>query len=310
MRIINGLKEKKLINAPVAATIGNFDGVHLGHQAILENLQLVAKKMQLPSMLITFEPSPQEFFLKDNAPPRLTRLHEKLRLLETMCLDYVVILPFNKALSMRSAEYFAKQILQDDLQIQYLLVGDDFHFGKNRLGNFALLQSLADNEKFMVASMPTIRLHGERISSSRIRSALESGDLETAERLLGRPYSMLGTVVEGQKRGRTIGFPTANIFLERHRSPVLGVYAVKVYGLKKTIIQGVANIGNRPTVDGTRSLLEVHLFDFNRDIYGEGIQVEFCHKIRNEKRFANFSLLEQQISQDVIVAKKFFADRN
>ena len=306
MKIINGLNETKRICSSVAATIGNFDGIHLGHQAILERLQLVAKKIRLPSMLITFEPSPQEFFLQNNAPPRLTRLHEKLKFLETADLDYVVILPFDKSLSMWSAENFTKQILQKDLQINYLLVGDDFHFGRNRLGDFVLLKSISKNENFIVDNMTTIRLHDERISSSRIRSALESGDLEMAERLLGRSYSMLGTVAEGQKRGRTIGFPTANIFLERHRSPILGVYAVKVYGLEENTINGVANVGNRPTVDGACSLLEVHLFDFDRDIYGEEIQVEFCYKIRNEKRYANFSLLAQQIEKDVITAREFF----
>ena len=306
MRIINGLNETKQICSPVAATIGNFDGVHLGHQAILEQLQLVAKRIRLPSMLITFEPSPQEFFLQDNAPPRLTCLHEKLKLLETAGLDYVVILSFDKTLSMCSAENFAKQILRKDLQINYLLVGDDFHFGKNRLGDFTLLKSMSKHQNFSVDNMATIRLHEERISSSRIRSALECGDLETAQRLLGRPYSMLGTVVAGQKRGRTIGFPTANIFLERHRSSVLGVYAVKVYGLEENAINGVANVGNRPTVDGTRSVLEVHLFDFDRDIYGEEIQVEFCYKIRNEKRYANFSLLAKQIEKDTIIAREFF----
>ena len=192
MQIINGFHNTQQILGPVVATIGNFDGVHLGHQAILERLHKKARQLNLASMLITFEPSPQEFFLATNAPARLTRLREKLRLLQTAELDYVVVLLFDERLSSQTAEQFAVKSLRQDLQVKYLLVGDDFRFGRNRLGDFSLLQAMADGKDFIVENMPTVKLHTERVSSSRIRSALESGELTTAERLLGRPYSMLG----------------------------------------------------------------------------------------------------------------------
>lgn len=303
MKLIHDLKQ---LNTPIAATIGNFDGVHVGHQRLVELLCAQAKEHNLPSAVITFEPSPQEYFLKANAPARLTRLREKLALLDNTDVDYVIVLPFNHSLADMSAEAFVTDMLQQQLQVKYLLIGDDFKFGRNRMGNFALLQSMADGERFTVANMNTQCSNDERISSSRIRLALEAGDLASAERLLGRAYSMLGKVAHGQQRGRTIGFPTANLFLERHRSPVLGVYAVKVYGIDGKILKGVANVGNRPTVDGTRSLLEVHLFDFKQDIYGMPLHVEFCHKIRDEKRFDSFDLLKAQIQKDSISAQKFF----
>lgn len=303
MKLIRDLNQ---LNTPIVATIGNFDGVHVGHQALIETLCQDAKARHLPSAVITFEPSPQEYFLKANAPARLTRLREKLALLSKTDIDFMIVLPFNTALADMGAQTFITDILQQQLQVKYLLIGDDFQFGKNRLGNFALLQSMANGDAFSVANMQSHCLHGERISSSRIRQALESGDLATTERLLGRPYTMLGKVAHGQKRGRTMGFPTANLFLKRHRSPVLGVYAVKVYGLGDKSIYGVANVGNRPTFDGTRSLLEIHLFDFEQDIYGMPLQVEFCHKIRDEQRYESFELLKAQIQKDSISAQKFF----
>jgi riboflavin kinase/FMN adenylyltransferase len=302
MQVINDLTS---LNTPLAATIGNFDGVHLGHQALLETLIGQAKQRGLQSAVVSFEPSPQEHFLGANAPARLTRLEEKVALLGDTGVDYFIVLPFDAELANLPAEQFVQDILQQCLHINYLLIGDDFHFGKNRLGNYALLQSMA-SEAFAVENLPTERLYGERISSSRIRLALEEGDLVTAERLLGRPYSMLGSVAHGEQRGRTIGFPTANIHLERHRSPVLGVYAVKVFGIGSQVVYGVANVGNRPTVDGTRSLLEVHLFDFDADIYGAALKVVFCHKVRDEQRFASFEVLKEQIQRDMGVAKKYF----
>ncbi len=302
MRLIRDVTSVK---QPMAATIGNFDGVHFGHQAILANLCSTAKQLNLPSMLIIFEPTPQEYFLQDNAPARLSSLREKLRLLQQTDIDYVMVLNFTAALANMSAEKFVTEILQQQLQVQYLLIGDDFHFGKNRLGDFALLQAM-QNEQFQVMNMPTKRSKDERISSTRIRNVIGSGDLEQAIPLLGRTYSMLGKVIHGDKRGRTIGFPTANVLLKRHRSPVLGVYAVKVYGIDNKILHGVANVGNRPTVGGTRSLLEIHLFNFSDDIYGQNIQIEFCHKLRDEKRFDSFDELKNQIWHDADQAKQFF----
>lgn len=304
MQVVDDLSK---IHIPLAATIGNFDGVHLGHQALIQRLVAAAKQRDLPSGLITFEPTPQEFFQGSNAPARLTRLEEKNAMFDCTDLDYVVVLPFDGTLADLSAERFVTDILLQQMQVEFLLIGDDFKFGKNRLGNFALLQSMAKQYDFSVDNMPSELLHGERISSSRIRAALQEGDLATAERLLGRPYSMLGTVVQGDQRGRSIGFPTANILLQRYRSPLLGVFAVRVYGIDKQPVNGVANVGSRPTVDGTRSLLEVHLFEFDHDIYGQALQIEFCHKIRDEQRFDSFELLKQQIQQDCQSAVKFFS---
>ncbi len=286
------------------ATIGNFDGVHLGHQRILQNLNAKAKQLNLPSLLITFEPLALEFFLKDNRLARLMRLREKLMVLQEYSVDRVLCLKFNEQLASLTAEAFVKSLLVEKLGIRHLIVGDDFCFGKNRQGDFNLLKHLSEQYQFAVSNTETILLNGERVGSSRVRQALAVGDFALAKQLLGRPYSMGGHVIHGDKRGRQLGFPTANILLKRLLSPLHGVFAVKVHGVISQTLFGVANLGRRPTVDGHKQLLEVYLLDFQQSIYGKFLQIEFIQKIRDEQRFASVDLLKQQIEQDVESAKK------
>ncbi|HWS03529.1 MAG TPA: bifunctional riboflavin kinase/FAD synthetase [Gammaproteobacteria bacterium] len=310
MQLIRGLHNLVPALRGCAATIGNFDGVHLGHQAVLGQLAERAAALHLPTTAIIFEPQPQEFFAPEQAPPRLTRLREKLVALRRFSVDRVLCLRFNRALAGLSAEQFVQQVLIDGLGVRYLVVGDDFHFGKDRAGNFEFLTRAGERAGFQVAHMHSFELNAERVSSTRVRAALRAGDLHAAEQMLGRGYRMLGRVAHGDKRGRTIGFPTANLFLHRYSTPVQGVFAVELYGLESEPHYGVANVGTRPTVDGTRSLLEVHLFDFAGDIYGRQVAVEFVHKIRAEKRFDSFPELKAQIEQDAQQARTYFAERD
>lgn len=308
LKLIRGL-----INLPnnfpgCVATIGNFDGVHRGHQALITQLLQKSRDFALPSLLILFEPQPYEFFSHNAAiPARLMRLREKLSALNILGLDYVLCLRFNQALADLPAEDFVKKILVDGVKASYVLVGDDFRFGHKRTGNVDLLKQAGQRWGFAAGSMDTFLLFDQRVSSSRVRKALEVGDLDAAQEFLGRRYGISGYVAHGHKRGRMIGFPTANIFLHRKAVPVSGVYAVLVHGLSEQPLTGVANVGNRPTVDGSRSLLEVHLFDFNRDIYGMHIYTEFVKKLRDEKRYDSFELLRQQILLDAENAKMFFS---
>jgi riboflavin kinase/FMN adenylyltransferase len=288
------------------ATIGNFDGVHLGHQSVLGQLAEQSVERGLPSTVITFEPYPQEYFMPTASLPRLTRFREKLRVLSRFAVDQVLILRFNQQLASMDAEAFIDQILVRDLAVQYLVVGDDFRFGRNRKGDYNMLKQAGERHGFQVVHMHTFAIDGERVSSTRIRQALQAGDLQLAEKLLGRPYRMCGRVAHGDKRGRTIGFPTANIFLHRRSTPIQGVFAVEMFGVEGEPVQGVANVGTRPTVDGSKSLLEVHLFDFDRDIYGKYVNIDFIAKLRNEQKFESFEALKQQIMLDVSNAREFF----
>ena len=301
MKLIRGIKNFPKLTKPCVLTIGNFDGVHVAHQKILQQVVQAAKKIDAISIVMIFEPTPQEFFLDNKAPARLTSLREKLTLFRAQKIDLVWLLPFNKQLAELSGEEFIQDVLLNKLNLKKLIIGDDFQFGKNRSGNFALLQKFAAQHDFELTRTAEIAQGAQRISSTRVRECLANGDLTTVEQLLGRPYSITGRVLHGAKRGRQLGFPTANLGLKRKVTPLSGVYAVKVEGK-----MGVANIGTRPTVDGTRTLLEVHLFDFNQDIYGQLIEVEFCHKIRDEQRFASLDELKVQIAQDVVDAKQFF----
>lgn len=309
MELIRGLHNLRPSHCGCVATIGNFDGVHLGHQAVIGQLAEQAARFRLPATVIVFEPQPQEFFAPEQAPARLTRLREKLLALRRFAVDRVLCLPFNRRLAAMSADDFLRRVLIDGLAVRYLVVGDDFRFGQGRRGDFAMLCEAGKMHGFEVVNMHTFGVDGDRVSSTRIRRALECGDLAGAERLLGREYRMSGRVAHGDKRGRTIGFPTANLHLHRKASPVQGVFAVEVFGLPGEPVPGVANVGNRPTVDGTRTLLEVHLFDFDADIYGRHVQVSFLHKLRSEMRFESFAALKQQIETDAQQARAFFAQR-
>jgi riboflavin kinase/FMN adenylyltransferase len=291
------------------ATIGNFDGVHLGHQNVLGQLAEKAAELHLPTVAITFEPQPAEFFGGDRAPARLARFREKLEALSRFSVNRVLCLPFNNAFSQLSAQEFIDRVLVDGLGVRYLVVGDDFRFGHGRAGDFAMLQQAGRVHGFQVVNMHTFEVDGERVSSTRIREALSAGDMDHAARLLGRPYRMSGRVAHGDKRGRTIGFPTANIFLHRRVSPVNGVFMVEMFGLDKEPWPGVANLGNRPTVDGTRSLLEVHLLGLEQEIYGRHVHVDFLQRLRAERRFPSFDDLKTQIMADVERAKALFHTR-
>jgi riboflavin kinase / FMN adenylyltransferase len=309
MELIHGLHNLRPQHRGCVATIGNFDGVHLGHQAVLGQLAERGAELGLPTVVITFEPHPREFFARGVAPPRLTRFREKLQALLRFSVTRVVCLRFNQALASMPAADFIQSLLVEGLAVRYLVVGDDFRFGKGREGDFTMLHAAGSEHDFQVAAMHTFYVDGLRASSTRIREALAQDDLATAEKLLGRPYRMCGRVVHGDERGRTIGFPTANIHLHRRSSPVSGVYAVEVFGLEKEPLTGVANIGTRPTVGGTESRLEVHLLDFDSDIYGRYVHVDFLHKLRPESRFESLEELVAQIRKDATAARAFHAAR-
>jgi riboflavin kinase/FMN adenylyltransferase len=310
MELIRGLHNLKSRHRGCVATLGNFDGVHLGHQAVIGQLAEKAAELHLPTVVLVFEPQPQEYFRPDDAPARLTRLREKLKALQRYSVDRVCCLEFDAKLAAMPAEEFIRRILVDGLGVRYVVVGDDFRFGKNRQGDYALLQAAGEQYGFAVVPMHTFTIDGERVSSTRVRKALAAGDLATVEKLLGRPYRMSGRVAHGDKRGRTIGVPTANIHLHRKTTPVRGVYVVEMFGLDREPLAGVANVGTRPTVNGTHTLLEVHLFDFSQDIYGRYVTVNFLHKLRDEQRFASFDELKTRIFRDMDEARAWLGSRN
>jgi riboflavin kinase / FMN adenylyltransferase len=310
MRLIRGLHNLRPADRGCVATIGNFDGVHLGHRAVFQRLQDRGRALGLPATVITFEPQPMEFFAPASAPARLTRLREKLAVIADCGIERVMLLEFNPKLAGMGARDFVQRLLIDGLGVRYLLVGDDFRFGRGREGDYALLHAMghgaaSSGSGFEVEDLHTITHGTERISSTRVREALSRGDLEQAQHLLGRPYRMQGRVAHGAKRGRSIGFPTANIDLHRRFSPVRGVYAVLVRGLGPAPLPGVANVGTRPTVNGKDYRLEVHLFDFDQEIYGKHLEVEFRLKLRDEKRFESFDALKEQIRIDARVARDY-----
>jgi riboflavin kinase/FMN adenylyltransferase len=307
MELIRGLQNIRSEHNGCVATIGNFDGVHLGHQAVLEQLAEKAVELGLPTVLITFEPQPMEYFIPDKVPARLTRFREKMLALQRYSVDRVCCLSFNNKLANLSAEDFIEQILVQKLNVKYLVVGDDFRFGLNRTGTFDMLVTAGEKFGFQVVSMHTFEIDAERVSSTRIRTALEKGDMARAEKLLGRSYRMSGRVAHGEKLGRELGFPTANIHLHRHASPVQGIFVVEVFGLDKEPLQGVASVGTRPTINETKALLEVFLFDFDQDIYGRHIQVSFLKKLRDEEKFDSLEALKNQIQDDVEKAQAYFA---
>jgi riboflavin kinase/FMN adenylyltransferase len=306
MELIRGLHNLRPKHRGCVATIGNFDGVHLGHQAVIGQLAEKADDMNLPAVVISFEPQPLEYFAPGKAPSRLTRFREKLQALKRYAVDRVLCLPFNSKLANLAYKDFIQQILVDGLGVKYLVVGDDFRFGKNREGHFEHLVEAGKEHDFQVVNMHTFAIDNERVSSTRIRHALEQGDMEKAEQLLGRDYRMSGRVAHGEKLGRELGYPTANIHIHRKVSPLQGIFAVEVFGLEKEPLQGVASIGTRPTVGGTKVILEVFLFDFDRDIYGKHLQVSFLYKIRDEEHFESLDVLKENIADDVEKAKAFF----
>ncbi|MHB0916237.1 MAG: bifunctional riboflavin kinase/FAD synthetase [Thiobacillus sp.] len=306
MRITHGFTP---LGTPHAVTIGNYDGLHLGHQAMLARLQDVAQARGLPSCVLSFEPHPREFFTPEQAPARLSSLREKAECLQRMGIDRLHVFRFDRAFSALSAEAFIEQVLGTTLQARYVLVGDDFRYGAKRAGDFALLERLGHTLGFDAEFLPTVEVASERASSTAVRQALAAGELEHAARLLGRPYSISGRVVHGDKLGRDIGFPTANIQLKHNRPPLLGIFAVEVYGLNGEPLPGAASLGKRPTVKNPDAVpvLEVHLFDFNAEIYGRRVRVDFLHKLRDEEKYPDLDSLVAQIRRDVDNAKQFLA---
>ncbi|MGH8475847.1 MAG: bifunctional riboflavin kinase/FAD synthetase [Methylococcales bacterium] len=308
MQVIRGLTNLRTKVKACALTIGNFDGVHLGHQAVIRKLANKASQLNLPVVVMLFEPQPLEYFRPETRPARLARLRDKILMLETLPVDYALVLRFGQALSGLSPVEFVQNILVDGLNTKYLVVGDDFRFGRQRAGDFELLQSLAARFDFVVENTGSEMIEGVRISSTWIRDVLAAGDLKSARRFLGRPYSIAGRVIHGKKNGRTIGFPTANIAMNRKNSPVHGVFAVTMTRFQERAWTGVANVGVRPTFGGDPVVyLEVHLFDFDQDLYGSCVEVHFHEKIRDEMRFHSIDELIQQIQQDVVVARDILA---
>lgn len=309
MRVYRGTSARA--DGPLALTIGNFDGVHLGHRAMLQRLTAAARRLGVPAAVMLFEPQPQEFFAPDQAPARLTSLREKLDLLAQTGVDRTYVWRFDYRLAQMTAEAFVHDILRDRLRTRWLLVGDDFRFGARRSGDFGLLRQLAGSHGFDVEAMASV-VHDEvRVSSTAIRAYLQGGDLDGAQRLLGRPYTITGRVVAGDGVGRQWGYPTANVRMQRSRAALSGIFVVEVTGLGANALPGVASLGVRPTVkDRGRPTLEVHLFDFDQRIYGRRIGVRFLEKLRDEEKFADVDALIAQIQRDADAARRFFQRRD
>lgn len=306
---LNGVKDA-LANGCVL-TIGNFDGVHLGHQQVLQALSEEANRRNLPSVVMMFEPLPIEFFAPDKAPVRIMNLREKIQAFQQTEIDYVLMVRFNSQFAGLSAEQFVKQILLQGLNVKHLVVGDDFRFGKHRQGDFSYLSTQGQANGFSVTDMPTygVTCDGHllcRVSSTRVRAALAKPDLDEAKSLLGKPFKFNGRVIHGQKLGRTIGFPTLNLNPKRLQMPVIGVYAVTVDGIADRPWPAIANLGLRPTVDGVRPSIEVHLFNWCQDLYGKHVDVTLEKYIRPEMKFDGIEALKQQIQLDADTAKQYF----
>ena len=293
----------------VALTVGNFDGIHRGHQTMLERLRAGARKRGLTSCVLTFEPHPREFFAPQAAPTRLTSLREKLELLAARGVERVHVQRFSRSFAALAPEAFVEQVLAKQLRARWLLIGEDFRFGAKRVGDLALLKELGELHGYEVEIMPTVMHAGSRVSSSAVRAALAAGDLAAVETLLARTYSISGRVIHGRKLGRELGFATANVQLKHNRPPLTGIYAAKVHGIGAAARPAVASLGVRPTVTASgRAVLEVHLFDFSGDLYAAHLRVEFLHKIRDEEKYPDLETLKTQIARDCEAAKSFLLD--
>ncbi|RLU00867.1 bifunctional riboflavin kinase/FAD synthetase [Ketobacter sp.] len=306
MELIRGVHNLRDRHRGCVATIGNFDGIHLGHRAIIRQVTAKARQLGVPSAVMVFEPQPREFFAPDEAPARLMTFREKVEVLGELGVDRVLCVKFDRRFCSQSAQEFCENILIRGMGIRHLVVGDDFRFGNDRAGDFRFLQTMGEENGYTVENTHTFEWHGERVSSTRVRECLERSDFDSASVMLCRSFFMSGRVIHGQKLGRTIGVPTANLLPKRVRTPVSGVFAVEVRGLDQ-VQQGVANLGTRPTLGGEQVRLEVHLLDFQGDLYGQHLRVMFRHKIRDEKKFDGLEALTDAIRQDIETAKQFFA---
>ncbi len=304
MQLIRGIHNIQAEDHGCVLTIGNFDGVHLGHARVIKTLIEKAKALNCTPTVMIFEPQPQELFSPETAPARLTRLRDKYFLLKELGVQRLICVNFHREFANKNAQEFIETLLVKQLGIKHLIIGDDFRFGKNRSGDFTLLKQAGEKFNFSVSDTASFKLEDCRISSTQIRDALVHDKLCDVEKMLGRAYSIIGRVFHGDKRGRQLGFPTANVLLKRRVSPISGVYVVKVNTIDNRFY-GVANIGSRPTVAGVRQQLEVHIFNFNADLYGQTIEVVMLKKLRNEIKFSSIDELKNQITQDSEQAKNF-----
>jgi len=303
MELVRGLSGSGRRGEGCVLTIGTYDGIHLGHQALLARLHEHAARRGAAAVLLTFEPTPREYLAPNDPPPRLTSLRERWRILSGAGLDYLWLLRFGEALRNLPGEDFA-QLLARELRPRVVVIGHDFRFGRHGEATAAVLSAAGTRLGFEVDVLAPVTLDGERISSSGVRAALACGDFERARRWLGRPWSMRGRVMQGKRLGRDLGFPTANLPLERRRAPVAGIFAVRVHGVASAALPGVASLGTRPTIGGVEALLEVHLFDFCGELYGREIEVEFAAKLRDEARFATLEALTAQMQRDAADARR------
>lgn len=305
MKLLTGVQNFPEFKNGASVTIGNFDGVHLGHQGLITCLVSKARQLGIPSVVVVFEPQPREYFRGTHAEPRLYSLREKAVELAKLQVDYLYCLPFKKVVAI-NAQHFAQKYLFNLLKAKCLIVGEDFRFGANREGDFHLLKTIATANDCQIDCYKDFIVHGDRVSSTRIRQLLYKGELNSATKLLGRPFGMWGRVTRGNRRGHQWGIPTANISLCRRKPALSGVFCVNVTRANGQVHAGVANLGTRPSVDGLKNVLEVHLLDFDENIYGEMLEIHFYHKLREEKKFTDVQALIQQIRKDITEARDFF----
>ena len=311
MKVFRGLSHA-IPTSPCALTIGNFDGVHLGHQALLSQVRKAADRLQLAASVMTFEPHPREFFAMragdpDKAPTRIANLRDNMHAMAMAGMDSIIVEHFNATFAGQSPYEFIEKVLVQGLHVKWLMVGEDFCFGAKRAGNVAMLKQAGQQFGFEVATLPTVTSAGTRISSSAVREALAKGDFTRTLELIGHPYTVSGHVIYGQQLGRTLGYPTLNLRVAHQRPAAHGVFVVQVHGLSDQPLPGVASLGVRPTVeDAGRVLLETHLFDFNQPCYGKLVQVEFLQKIRDEMKFSDLASMTAAIDDDAVQARNYF----
>ncbi len=311
MKVFRGISPA-IPNSPCALTIGNFDGVHLGHQALLAQVRLAADRLNLAAAVMTFEPHPREFFAHragdpSKAPSRIANLRDNMAAMEQAGMEQVIVEHFNDTFASQTPQQFIEHTLVNGLHVKWLMVGEDFCFGARRAGNVEMLKQAGQHYGFSVATLPTVTSNGERISSSAVRAALAAGEFSSVNTLIGHPYAISGRVVHGQKLGRTLGYPTLNLRIAHRHPAVHGVFIVRVHGLEAQPLEAVASIGNRPTTeDAGRVLLETHIFDYNKSCYGKLVRIEFLQKIRSEQKFADLASLTAAIDADAAQARTYF----
>ena len=304
MELVRGLANLRDVHHGSVVTIGNYDGVHLGHQHMLSTVTARARELGLPATVVTFEPTPREYFEGDAAPARLMRLREKLEALPLYGVERVVVLRFDRHMQAMGADEFVERLLVRGLGARHVVVGHDFHYARRREGNIDTLRAAGARHGYAVEEVGRFLVDGERVSSSLVRDALGRGDLARAGLLLGRAYRMAGRVRRGQQLGRRLGYPTANLALHRKVVPLWGVFAVRVSGAGLVDHPAVASLGTRPTIDGTEPLLEVHVFDYDGDLYGRYLDVDFVRRLRDERRFESLDALVEQMHRDAAEARE------